>query len=76
LGFRAEAFDLFNHPNYQQNVVDNVQYSFNQNSPSPNPANPTDQLWTAIPNSNFGKPGAMVPKFGSRSFQFSTRFEF
>ncbi|MCU1296943.1 MAG: hypothetical protein JWO91_1221, partial [Acidobacteriaceae bacterium] len=76
LGFRAEAFDLFNHPNYQQNVIDNVQYSFTQTSPSSNPANSTDQLWTAVANPTFGKPGAMVPKFGSRSFQFSTRFEF
>jgi hypothetical protein len=74
LGFRAEAFDLFNHPNYQQNVVDNVQYT--ANAVGPNPANGTDQLWTAAANPTFGKPGAMVPKFGSRSFQFSTRFEF
>jgi hypothetical protein len=74
LGFRAEAFDLFNHPNYQQNVVDNVQYS--AVGPNPNPNNSTDQLWTATPNPDSGVPGAMVPKFGSRSFQFSTRFSF
>ncbi len=74
LGFRAEAFDLFNHPNFQQNVVDNVQYTIN--GPNPNPNNSTDQLWTATPNPDFGRPGAMVPKFGSRSFQFSTRFSF
>jgi len=74
LGFRAEAFDLLNHPNFQQNVVDNVQYTIN--GPNPNPNNSTDQLWTATPNPDFGRPGAMVPKFGSRSFQFSTRFSF
>ena len=74
LGFRVEAFDLFNHPNYQQNVVDNVQYS--AVGPNPNPNNSTDQLWTATPNPDFGVPGAMVPKFGARSFQFSTRFTF
>ena len=74
LGFRAEVFDLFNHPNYQQNVVDNVQYT--ANGPNPNPNNSTDQLWTADPNPFFGQPGAIVPKFGSRSFQFSTRFTF
>jgi hypothetical protein len=74
LSFRAEAFDLFNHPNYQQNVVDNVQYI--ANAVGPNPANSTDQLWTTTPNATFGKPGAIVPKFGSRSFQFSTRFTF
>ena len=74
LGFRAEAFNLFNHPNYQQNVVDNVQYT--ANLVGPNPTNSTDQLWTADPNPDFGVPGAIVPKFGSRSFQFSTRFTF
>ncbi len=74
LGFRAEAFDLFNHPNFQQNVVDNVQYTIN--GPNPNPSNSTDQLWTATPNPDYGRPGAIVPKFGSRSFQFSTRFSF
>jgi hypothetical protein len=74
LGVRAEAFNLFNHPNYQQNVVDNVQYT--ANAVGPNPTSSTDQLWTADPNPDFGVPGAMVPKFGSRSFQFSTRFTF
>src|SRR5229473_2870188 len=74
MGFRAEAFNLFNHPNYQQNVVDNVQYT--ANLVGPNPANSTDQLWTADRNPDFGVPGAIVPKFGSRSFQFSTRFMF
>ena len=74
LGLRAEAFDLFNHPNFQQNVVDNVQYTIN--GPNPNPSNSTDQLWTATPNPDYGRPGAIVPKFGSRSFQFSTRFSF
>ena len=78
VGFRAEAFNIFNHPNFQQNVVDNVQYQVDPNAPnpSPNPSNPTDQLWTVIPNPDFGAPGAIVPKFGSRSFQFSTRFSF
>jgi hypothetical protein len=80
LGFRAEAFDVFNHPNYQQNVVDNVQYTIcpdpKQQCPITNPNNSTDQLWTAGPNPDFGAPGAIVPKFGSRSFQFSTRFTF
>ena len=74
LGFRAEAFDLFNHPNYQQAVVDNVQYF--ANGPNPDPNNSTDQLWTATSNPDFGMPGAIAPKFGSRSFQFSTRFTF
>jgi hypothetical protein len=80
LGFRAEAFDLFNHPNYQQNVVDNVQYTIcpdpTLQCPIVNPNNSTDQLWTAGPNPDFGAPGAIAPKFGSRSFQFSTRLSF
>jgi hypothetical protein len=74
LGFRAEAFKIFNHPNFQQNVVDKVQYF--ANSIGTNPSNPTDQLWGAAPNPDFGAPGAIVPKFGARSFQFSTRFSF
>ncbi|MCU1303310.1 MAG: TonB-dependent receptor, plug [Candidatus Sulfotelmatobacter sp.] len=71
---RAEGFDLFNHPNYQQNVVDNVQYTLGD--PATDPNNSTNGIWTASPNSSFGKPGAIVPKFGARSFQFSTRFSF
>jgi hypothetical protein len=74
LGFRAEAFNIFNHPNFQQNVVDNVQYF--ANSVGTNPSNATDQLWSAVANPDFGAPGAIVPKFGSRSFQFSTKFSF
>jgi hypothetical protein len=72
LGFRAEAFDLFNHPNYQQNVVNNVQYTATLDPNSPG----TNGLWTATPNSFFGTPGAIVPRFGARSFQFSTRLSF
>ncbi len=75
LGFRAEAFNLFNHPNFQQNVVDNVQYTF-LTDPMPDPNNATNQFWNATSNPTFGTPGAIAPKFGSRSFQFSTRFSF
>ena len=80
LSFRAEAFDIFNHPNYQQNVINNVQYQIcpdpTQQCPIVNPNNSTDQIWALAPNPDFGAPGAIVPKFGSRSFQFSTRFAF
>jgi hypothetical protein len=73
LKLSAEAFNLFNHPNYQQNVVDNVQYTttqLNDNAGNPLP------VWTATANPHFGAPLAIVPRFGSRSFQFSARFSF
>jgi hypothetical protein len=80
VSFRAEVFNVLNHPNFQQNVINNVQYLVcpdpNQQCPVTNPINITDQLWATAPNPDFGKPGAIVPKFGSRSFQFSTRFSF
>ena len=69
LKFKAEAFDLFNHANFQQGVVDNLQYLTSQRGALP--------IWdvTAV-NPHFGKPGAIAPKYGSRSFQFSARFNF
>lgn len=67
----AEAFDLFNHPNYQQNVINNIQYTV-----TPGAATGTDMQWSAQVNPDFGKPGAIVSRYGSRSFQFSTRFIF
>jgi hypothetical protein len=71
VGLTAEAFDLFNHPNYQQNTVDNVQYTVTQTG-----ANGTNGIWSATANPDFGAPLAIVPRFGARSFQFSTRFSF
>ena len=68
LKFSAEAFDLFNHPNFQQNAVDNVQYTTAQIGASNN--------WTATPNPNFGAGLAMAPRYGSRAFQFAARFSF
>lgn len=73
LRLKAEAFNLFNHPNYQQNTVDNVQYTTTQQNDSM--GNPTN-IWTTAPNSDFRAPLAIVPRFGSRAFQFSTRFSF
>jgi len=68
LKFSAEAFDLFNHANFQQNAVDNVQYTTTEIGSSNN--------WTASPNPHFGAGLAMAPRYGSRAFQFSTRFSF
>lgn len=73
LQLKAESFNLFNHPNFQQNPLDNVQYTTSQRQDSG--GNPTN-VWDATPSTAFGTPVAMVPRFGSRTFQFSTRFSF
>jgi len=73
LKFLAEAFDLFNHPNFQQNNINNVQYTTTQATDSADNGLP---FWTATANSSFGAPGAMAPRIGSRSFQFSGRVSF
>jgi hypothetical protein len=77
---KAEAFDLLNHANYQQNSVDNLQYTTSQrcgafdsdgNCVQPLP------IWDVTgTNPDFGKPSAIAPKYGSRSFQFSARVSF
>jgi hypothetical protein len=73
LRLQAESFNLVNHPNYQQNPLNNVQYTTSQQSDSSgNPIN----VWNATLNPSFGSPVAIVPRFGSRAFQFSTRFSF
>ena|ERR1700756_3596272 len=72
LKFVAEAFDIFNHPNFQQTNLDNVQYTLTQLDDS----GVNNSNWSAAPNPHFGSPLAMVPRFGARSFQFSTRFNF
>jgi hypothetical protein len=73
LQLKGESFNLFNHPNFQQNPLDNVQYTTSQQTDSN--GNPTN-VWNATPNTAFGRPVAIVPRFGSRAFQFSTRFSF
>ena len=70
---KGESFNLFNHPNFQQNPLDNVQYTSTQQKDSN--GNSTN-VWNATPNTAFGTPVAIVPRFGSRAFQFSTRFSF
>ena len=73
LKFLAEAFDLLNHANFQQNNINNVQYTTTQASDSAGNGLP---FWTAAANPSFGAPGAMAPRIGSRSFQFSGRVSF
>jgi hypothetical protein len=65
-GLKAESFNLFNHPNFQQNPVNNVQYTTTANG----------NIFTATANPSFGAPVGVVSRFGSRAFQFSTRFSF
>jgi Carboxypeptidase regulatory-like domain len=72
LKFVAEAFDIFNHANFQQTNLDNVQYTLTQDPDS----GVNNSNWHADSNPHFGSPLAMVPRFGARSFQFSTRFNF
>jgi hypothetical protein len=72
-GLKAESFNLFNHSNFQQNPVNSVQYTTNQRSDSMN--NPIN-VWDATLNPSFGTPVGVVSRFGSRAFQFSTRFSF
>ena len=47
--FVAEAFDLLNHPNFQQSPVDQVQYTTT-------PPSDTVSYYTVTPNPDFGKP--------------------
>jgi hypothetical protein len=73
LKLMAEAFDLFNRPNFQQNAIDNLQYTTTQASDTN--GNPLP-IWTASPNAGFGSPIAVAPRIGSRNFQISGRFTF
>jgi hypothetical protein len=77
LKLRAEAFNLLNHANFQQNSVNNVQYTTTQECAvtDPNCDNPLP-IWDATLNSHFGEPLASAPKIGSRNIQLSARIEF
>ena len=68
LGLKAESFNLFNHSNFQQSPVNNVQYTTAQRG--------STNVWDAFLNPSFGAPVGVVSRFGSRAFQFSTRFSF
>jgi hypothetical protein len=68
LGLKAESFNLFNHSNFQQNPVNNVQYTTAQRG--------STNVWDVTANPTFGAPVGVVSRFGSRAFQFSTRFSF
>jgi hypothetical protein len=68
--FLAEAFDLLNHPNFQQSPVNQVQYTTTQ----PDSTNSTYYL--AAPNPKFGTPLAVASLYGARQLQLSVRFSF
>jgi Carboxypeptidase regulatory-like domain/TonB dependent receptor len=73
LRFTAESFNILNHANFQQGVVDKVQYSLTQRSDGS--GNLLD-LWDATANPTFGQPLAAASRYGARSLQFSTRISF
>src|SRR5450432_236058 len=73
LRFSAESFNILNHANFQQGVVDKVQYTLTQRTD--NSGNGLN-LWDATANPTFGRPLAAAPRYGSRSLQFSTRISF
>jgi hypothetical protein len=67
LKLQAEAFNIVNHPNFQQSPVNQVQYLTTQVA---------SNVYTAAPNPSFGAPLAVAPRYGSRSLQFSVRLAF
>ncbi len=67
LKLQAEAFNIANHPNYQQSPVNQVQYITTQVGTN---------SYTAAPNPSFGTPLAVAPRYGARSLQFSVRLGF
>ncbi len=80
LKLSAEAFNIFNHPNFQQNSIDNLQFNTAQRcgqiAPDGSCAMPLP-IWDVTgANPHFGKPSAIAPKIGSRAFQLSARVNF
>jgi len=77
LKLRAEAFNVLNHGNFQQNAVDNVQYTTNEECTPQSDGSCTPlPIWDATVNDHFGKPLFAAPKYGSRNIQLSARIEF
>jgi hypothetical protein len=73
LRFSAESFNILNHANFQQGVVDKVQYTLTQRTDS---SGNVSDLWDATANPTFGRPLAAASRNGARSLQFSTRISF
>jgi hypothetical protein len=68
LKLQAEAFNIANHPNYQQSPVNQVQYLTTEIG--------STNMYTATANPSFGQPLAVAPRYGARSLQFSARVAF
>jgi hypothetical protein len=77
LKLRAEAFNVLNHANFQQNAVDNTQYTTTEECTPVGDPNCTNlPIWDATANPDFGHPLFAAPKYGSRNLQLSARIEF
>jgi hypothetical protein len=77
LKLRAEAFNVLNHANFQQNAVDTVQYTTTEEcTPAGDPNCTNLPVWDATANPDFGHPLFAAPKYGSRNLQLSARIEF
>jgi hypothetical protein len=68
LKLQMEAFNIANHPNFQQSPVNQVQYLTSEVG--------STNVYTATPNPSFGAPLAVAPRYGARSLQFSARVAF
>jgi hypothetical protein len=68
LKLQAEAFNIANHPNYQQSPVNQVQYLTTEIG--------NTNMYTATANPSFRQPLAVAPRYGARSLQFSARVAF
>ncbi len=77
---KVEAFDLLNHANYQQNSVDNLQYTTSQRCGSSDSEGNCLQylpIWDVTgTNPDFGKASAIAPKVRRAGFSVLTAYEF
>ncbi len=73
LRLAAESFDILNHANFQQGVVNKVQYQLTQRT---DPAGNGLNIWDGSVNPAFGQALAAAPRYAARSLQFCARITF